>query len=178
MYGAGYFDCASHAIRTLTGIAPLLPRPQILDFLDTTFMVVRGKWTQFSFLHVYHHFSIFLTYWLVTSVGYDGDVYYTIVANSFVHLVMYFYYLLTSFPGVEKPWWGKYVTQMQMAQFVTMNLQALTILFRPCPYPHPVTWFYLFYILSLLGLFASFYVKRWASGGAKKEPKREATKLE
>jgi elongation of very long chain fatty acids protein 4 len=136
-------------------------------------MVVRSKWAQFSFLHVYHHFSIFLTYWLVTSVGYDGDVYYTIVANSFVHLVMYFYYLVASF-GI-KVTWGKYVTQMQMVQFVTMNLQALTILFRPCAYPHPVTWFYLVYILSLLGLFASFYVRRWAATPAKKV---EVSKLE
>jgi elongation of very long chain fatty acids protein 4 len=53
----------------------------VLDFADTFFIVWRGKWDQFSFLHIYHHFSIFLTYWLVANAGYDGDVYYTIVAN-------------------------------------------------------------------------------------------------
>jgi hypothetical protein len=37
--------------------------PQVLDFFDTFFIVVRGKWDQFSFLHCYHHLSIFLTYW-------------------------------------------------------------------------------------------------------------------
>jgi elongation of very long chain fatty acids protein 4 len=74
-----------------TGIARVLwvfYLSKILDFLDTVFFVARGKWEQMSFLHVYHHFSIFLTYWLVTAVGYDGDVYYTVVANSFVHFVM------------------------------------------------------------------------------------------
>ena len=30
---------------------------KVLDFADTFFIVVRGKWDQFSFLHVYHHFS-------------------------------------------------------------------------------------------------------------------------
>ncbi len=30
---------------------------KVLDFADTFFIVVRGKWEQFSFLHVYHHFS-------------------------------------------------------------------------------------------------------------------------
>lgn len=28
-------------------------------------------------------------YWVNLNAGYDGDIYYTIVANSFVHLVMY-----------------------------------------------------------------------------------------
>jgi len=131
-------------------------------------MVVRGKFEQFSFLHVYHHFTIFLTYWLVTSVGYDGDVYYTVVANSFVHLVMYYYYLVASVGA--KPWWGKYVTQLQMGQFLTMNAQAAYILYNNCAYPHAVTWFYLIYIISLFALFNNFNSKRWAKkpeGGKK-----------
>lgn len=70
---------------------------KILDFFDTIFMVLRRKWRQLSFLHVYHHTSIFLFYWLNINVAYDGDVYYTVVLNSFVHLVMYFYYFLTTF---------------------------------------------------------------------------------
>jgi hypothetical protein len=98
----------------------------VLDFFDTFFIVARGKWDQFSFLHCYHHLSIFLTYWcvvrgrwacgklrwlakpttssalarsrrLVTVAAYDGDVYYTIIANSLVHAVMYLYYFLTCF---------------------------------------------------------------------------------
>ena len=150
---------------------------KVLDFADTFFIVVRGKWEQFSFLHIYHHFSseaprergrdceserasgeaagrasehasertcgrvraaacgrgalsrartfpvvpvqrprarapavpprlrfafsrttharcppastaaVFLTYWLVANAAPDGDVYYTVVANSFVHFV-------------------------------------------------------------------------------------------
>lgn len=62
--------------------------------------------------------------------------------------------------------WGKYVTQLQMVQFVTMNAQAIYILWNGCPYPAPLTAFYLAYIVSLFALFASFYVQRW-SGGAK-----------
>ncbi len=33
---------------------------KIFDFMDTFIMVVRGKFEQFTFLHVYHHISIFL----------------------------------------------------------------------------------------------------------------------
>lgn len=69
----------------------------MLDFFDTFFIVARGSWAQFSFLHVYHHSSIFFIYWALTVMAYDGDVYYTIIANSFVHLVMYYYYTCTCF---------------------------------------------------------------------------------
>lgn len=33
---------------------------KIFDFMDTFVMVVKGSWAQLSFLHVYHHTSIFL----------------------------------------------------------------------------------------------------------------------
>ena len=33
---------------------------KILDFLDTVFIILEKRWKQLSFLHVYHHTSIFL----------------------------------------------------------------------------------------------------------------------
>lgn len=33
---------------------------KIFDFCDTVFIILRRKWRQLSFLHVYHHTSIFL----------------------------------------------------------------------------------------------------------------------
>lgn len=33
---------------------------KILDFLDTVFIIAEKRWKQLSFLHVYHHTSIFL----------------------------------------------------------------------------------------------------------------------
>lgn len=33
---------------------------KVLDFLDTVFMIARSSWRQLSFLHIYHHFSIFI----------------------------------------------------------------------------------------------------------------------
>lgn len=59
-------------------------------------------------------------------MGYDGDVYFTIVANGLIHAVMYTYYLLTLFN--IRPAWGKNLTQMQMLQFILMNSQAIYIL--------------------------------------------------
>jgi len=128
---------------------------KILDFCDTLFIVLRQKWRQMSFLHVYHHASIFLVYWMNLRGGYDGDIYLTIVLNSFVHLVMYSYYFLSTLG--YNAWWKNYITLLQMGQFLVMNLQALYILFAGCAYPPKITWVYLFYIISLFVLFKNFY---------------------
>ena len=58
--------------QTETGLASVLwvfYCSKVLDFFDTIFMVVRGKWAQFSILHTYHHASIFIVYWLLVNVG-------------------------------------------------------------------------------------------------------------
>jgi GNS1/SUR4 family len=65
---------------------------KVWDFWDTIFIVLNKKWNQLSFLHVYHHTTIFLFYWLNSHVNYDGDIYLTIVLNGFIHTVMYTYY--------------------------------------------------------------------------------------
>ncbi|KNC37417.1 long chain polyunsaturated fatty acid elongation enzyme [Plasmodium falciparum RAJ116] len=54
---------------------------KLVDFVDTILIVLRKKWNQFTFLHVYHHLSVFLTMWVNTSVGYEGDIYYIIEGN-------------------------------------------------------------------------------------------------
>jgi len=46
---------------------------KILDYADTVFMIVRGKWDQFSFLHTYHHLSVFPVQWIISTAGMDGD---------------------------------------------------------------------------------------------------------
>eukprot|EP00042_Codosiga_hollandica_P040075 m.341423 g.341423 ORF g.341423 m.341423 type:complete len:324 (-) comp55767_c0_seq1:134-1105(-) len=152
---------------------------KILDFVDTLVIIVRRKWRQLSFLHVYHHISIFLVYWMNMRVGYDGDIYYTIVLNSFVHFVMYAYYELTAFNiPVPKPI-KKLVTNLQMIQFVTMNVQAITILVLQCDYPARVTVFYLVYILSLLFLFNDFSSKTYkADGKGSKQAAKESKKTQ
>ena len=89
------------------------------------FIVARRKWRQLSFLHLYHHTSIFLVYWLNLNAGYDGDIYFTIVLNSAIYFIMYAYYALRSF-NVRVPTPVKaLITNSQMVQFCCMNLQAV-----------------------------------------------------
>lgn len=145
---------------------------KILDFFDTLFMVVRGKWAQFSFLHIYHHFSIFFVYWVNFNVAYDGDIYFTIVANGFIHFVMYYYYLLTTFGA--RVWWASHLTSLQLIQFVCMMSQAIYLLTQDCAFPRNVVLFYFFYIMSLFLLFANFFVQRYCNRkSAGKKSKKE-----
>eukprot|EP01031_Cornospumella_fuschlensis_P025964 gene25964-31354_t len=143
---------------------------KILDFLDTVFIILEKRWKQLSFLHVYHHFSIFMIYWLNLNVGYDGDVYLTIVLNGLIHMIMYTYYFV-SLHTKDIPWKSA-LTMSQMVQFVCMNAQALYLIYTGCTrYPLNIIYFYFYYILSLLVLFAQFFVATYIfkkKGGSKR----------
>lgn len=134
---------------------------KILDFLDTVFIILGKKWNQLSFLHVYHHVTIFLVrhasgqqnpadieseriwrkeirdsdsetsradclplqvYWLNLNAGYDGDIFLTVILNGAIHTVMYTYYFLSM--HTKDIWWKKYLTLMQIVQFLAMNGQV------------------------------------------------------
>lgn len=137
---------------------------KVLDFMDTFFMIARRKWRQLSFLHIYHHTSIFLIYWMNLNAAYDGDIYFTIVLNGAIHFVMYGYYALQTF-NIAVPLAVKaMITKSQMVQFVCMNLQALCLLYGDCAFPRKITWFYMFYIFSMLFLFNDFSRKTYTKG--------------
>ncbi len=109
-------------------------------------------------------------YWLNINVGYDGDVYLTIVLNGFIHTVMYTYYFVSLHS--KDIWWKSALTLCQMIQFVCMNVQALWLLLGECPtYPRNIIVAYLIYIVSLLVLFANFYVMSYIVGGSGKKSK-------
>eukprot|EP00922_Rhytidocystis_sp_ex-Travisia-forbesii_P028079 GHVS01041224.1.p1 GENE.GHVS01041224.1~~GHVS01041224.1.p1 ORF type:complete len:327 (+),score=58.10 GHVS01041224.1:126-1106(+) len=146
---------------------------KIVDFLDTVFIVIRQKWRQLSFLHVYHHLSIFLFYWLSINAAYDGDIYFTIILNSFVHLVMYFYYFLRTVDVHVPTPIKQTITNLQMIQFLMMNVQAILVLVKGCPFPPRVTAGYLVYIISLLVLFLKFSQSEYGSKKASKTVKKQ-----
>lgn len=149
---------------------------KIWDFWDTIFIVLGKKWRQLSFLHVYHHFTIFLFYWLNSNSQYDGDVYLTIVLNGFIHTVMYTYYFIcmhTRDPKTGKSlpiWWKSSLTLLQLIQFVTMMTQAIYLLTHSkCSgHSYRITATYFVYILSLFFLFAQFFVASYMKPKKKK----------
>jgi hypothetical protein len=63
-YSAGYTmepcNAFDHKNPPITFILYVFYLSKILDFLDTVFIILEKRWKQLSFLHVYHHTSIFL----------------------------------------------------------------------------------------------------------------------
>jgi len=84
-----------------------------LELLDTVFLVLKKK--PLAFLHVYHHaVTAFLCF---TQLNGRTSISWVVIGlNLAVHVLMYYYYYATA--GGKKIWWKKYLTTMQITQFV------------------------------------------------------------
>lgn len=94
-----------------------------LEFLDTYFMVLRGKMDQVSFLHIYHHTTIAWAWWAGVSLYPGGDAYFGALLNSWIHVMMYSYYAL-SLLKIKCPW-KKYLTMAQLVQFTSVVVYSM-----------------------------------------------------
>jgi elongation of very long chain fatty acids protein 4 len=133
---------------------------KLYEFLDTALFVLGGKKELISFLHVYHHASISVFWWMIAHNAPGGDSYFSATLNSFVHVVMYTYYLLTSViksPHMRRKylWWKGYVTNLQMAQFVVIFVQAVYV-YQVSPYPKYLSGTLAIYMVSLFSLFRNY----------------------
>ena len=91
---------------------------KLTELLDTIFFVLRKKDNQVSFLHLYHHTVMPMISWGCTKYFPGGHGTFIGVINSFVHIVMYFYYMLAAMgPEFQKYlWWKHWITNLQMVR--------------------------------------------------------------
>jgi len=135
---------------------------KILEFVDTWIMILNKNDRQISFLHVYHHSTIFIIWWAVIFYAPGGETYFSAAQNSGVHVLMYTYYFLTTL-GVSVPY-KRYITQIQMLQFALNLVQSLYCITHDTPYyPKFLGYLLFFYMLTLLALFYNFYRKNLAA---------------
>lgn len=138
---------------------------RIADFFDTFFFLARKKFSHITVLHVLHHFLVVFSGWLWITFGCDGQVLMGICFNSFIHIIMYSYYFLSALgPAVQKYlWWKKYLTRLQIFQFVFLTLHVSIPIFYDCGYPMVLT--VLASAQGTLGLvlFINFYINAYAS---------------
>lgn len=85
--------------------------------------------------------------------------------NSFVHIVMYFYYMIAAMgPKYQKYiWWKKHLTTFQMVQFVAIFAHQFQLLFRECNYPKYFMVWIGFHGAMFLFLFSDFYKVKYTS---------------
>lgn len=90
------------------------------DFIDTILIIIRNKWRQLSFLHVFHHLSMAFLSWMAFTYYPSGYFLMCAQVNAPVHVIMYLYYFCSSFPKLTPftMMWKRYVTSIQLIQFV------------------------------------------------------------
>lgn len=83
--------------------------------------------------------------------------------NTFVHIVMYSYYLLAALGPKVQPylWWKKYLTAFQMVQFIAIMIHAFQLLFIDCNYPKAFVWWIGMHAVMFFFLFNDFYQQNY-----------------
>ncbi|XP_020505694.1 elongation of very long chain fatty acids protein 1b [Labrus bergylta] len=126
---------------------------KIIELMDTVFFVLRKKHGQITFLHIFHHSFMPWTWWWGICLAPGGMGSFHAMVNSTVHIIMYFYYGLSAAgPRFQKfLWWKKYMTAIQLTQFVLISLHATQYYFMDsCNYQFPT-------ILTLIWIYGTFF---------------------
>ncbi|XP_073950588.1 very long chain fatty acid elongase AAEL008004-like isoform X2 [Choristoneura fumiferana] len=128
------------------------------------FFLLRKKQNQVTFLHVYHHFGMIAVAWGIVKWVPGGHMTMLVTINSFVHMVMYTYYLLTSWDDSFKYslWWKKYVTQIQILQFSYLMIHFGALLVkRECRFPPQPAYIMFPQNLFMVLMFGDFYYRTY-----------------
>jgi len=125
------------------------------ELFDTFLLYLNGKSP--IFLQKYHHIGAILS-WHLTYMYKVDAVWMITFLNSFVHIIMYSYYLgcLLKFNYVRSI--KKYITSIQLFQFFVLYINFY--LYRP-PIEHWFNFyiiiFFALYGIGIIGLFGKFY---------------------
>ncbi|XP_055321846.1 elongation of very long chain fatty acids protein 7 isoform X2 [Sitodiplosis mosellana] len=135
------------------------------EFFDTFFFNLRKKTEHVSTLHVIHHGCMPFSVWLGLKFAPGGHSTFFAMLNTFVHIVMYFYYMIAAMgPKYQKYiWWKKYLTAFQMVQFVAIFIHQFQLLFRECDYPKGFMIWIGLHGAMFLFLFSDFYKTKYTS---------------
>ncbi|CAF2064173.1 unnamed protein product [Rotaria magnacalcarata] len=136
---------------------------KLVDLTDTILFVLRKKDEQITFLHVYHHITMTFCGWSGSKYVGGGQSLFVIIINSFIHVIMYGYYGLSACgPKIQKYlWWKRYITQAQMLQFVAVIIHSIVNLRQQCNFPKIFDLSFLIYGITILMLFANFYLQSY-----------------
>jgi len=132
------------------------------EFFDT-FFFLRKKFTQVSLLHVIHHGIMPMSVWFGVKFTPGGHSTFFGLLNTLVHIIMYFYYMVSAMgPQYSRfIWWKKYLTAIQMVQFIMISVHAFQLCFIECDYPKAFVWWIGMHGVLFLGLFSNFYKKSY-----------------
>lgn len=135
---------------------------KLIEFMDTILMILRKKDRQITFLHVFHHASMLNIWWWVMMYIPGGCSFFGSLLNCFVHVVMYAYYGLSAIPALHPYlWWKKYITKMQLVQFVCIFFHSTYTIIAGVHFPAWGKYLLVGYTITLMILFGNFYVQTY-----------------
>lgn len=139
------------------------------EFFDTFFFVLHKKFEHVSTLHVIHHGCMPLSVWFGVKFTPGGHSTFFGFINTFVHIVMYVYYMLSAMGPQYRRfiWWKKYLTNFQMIQFIMIFGHAFQLCFTECNYPRAFMWWIGGHAVMFFFLFSEFYINAYIKGAAK-----------
>lgn len=154
---------------------------KFIEFVDTFFFVARKKFSHISTLHVIHHGIMPMSVWWGMKYAPGGHSSFFGFINSFVHIPMYLYYGLSAIgPHMNKYlFWKKYMTSLQMIQFVAIFVHSFQLLFRDCDYPIEFVYWIGSHAILFWFLFWDFFKKTYltSSKGAREGQGKKANGL-
>lgn len=151
---------------------------KIIELLDTVIFVLRKKKSQITPLHVIHHSLVPILIWIGYKISPGGNMAMFPLINAAIHTIMYGYYGLSTLGESVRPylWWKKYLTKIQMIQFVVVMIHSFHVLFIPgCNFPKGLLYMSIVNGLLFLVLFYSFYKSAYRRAPAKDSVKRPAS---
>ncbi|XP_017468647.1 PREDICTED: elongation of very long chain fatty acids protein AAEL008004-like [Rhagoletis zephyria] len=157
----------NHPLKDIEGIiGALYVVNKFTDYFDTIVFVLRKSYKQITFLHVYHHIMMTtLSLLFIRYTGGGGHASMVGILNTCVHVFMYTYYLMSATrPEMKKSlWWKKYVTRLQLVQFVLILVHQVwpLVIQRDCEYPKLLCLCTSLQAILMLYLFGSFYIKTY-----------------
>jgi len=130
------------------------------EFFDTFLLYLNGKTP--IFLQKYHHIGAVIVWYLSFINGVDC-IWIPTFVNSFVHTIMYFYFLCCLLKINQVRYIKKYITTLQLAQLIISGYFGLVYYYPPIETQekYNIILFFYCYVVILIVLFLQFYYKTY-----------------
>ena len=138
------------------GVIYLFYLSKYYEFFDTFLLYLQGK--QPIFLQKFHHIGAVIVWHLCYVYKVDA-IWLSSFVNSFIHTIMYGYYLgcLLKITAVRRV--KQWITTMQLVQLCVPSLLAIWKYYPPSetPFNYGIIVFFVAYVAVLVWLFSQFY---------------------
>lgn len=97
--------------------------------------------------------------------GWANTIFYISIFNAIVHIVMYTYYFMATFPEMRPYlWWKRFLTALQIIQFIFMVVHMfIVVTFNFCGLPSIVLYYNAAQSGLFILLFSRFYRQSYSS---------------